>query len=340
MTAQYQLTTEPASTIQISVVIPTFQRRAVLGRTLPTIFAQDLPPAQFEVIVVVDGSTDGTADYLQSIERPQCAFRVIQQDNRGQASARNTGLREARGEIVLFLDDDVICEPSLLRDHLEAHRRFGNCIVSGLILPAAAEKADLASDLNAIACERMASTVKSGSDARWPDVACGVNDSAPRSALLAVGGFDERFASMREDSELGMRLWQSGLRVRYQPDAVVHHLSGKSARDLVESDAERYGRSELLLCRTHPEYQQHSPLAALIRGGLIRRGLAEIAARSPFSPEPLLRIPCALTEQLRWMPPMRRLGMRLLRARIAIVGLRSAVREAGSWRALRHEFES
>ena len=325
--------------MRLSVVIPTYQRRGILARTLPTVLAQDLPPHDFEVIVVIDGSTDGTWEFLEAIERPRCGFQTIQQANCGQASARNAGLRAARGDIVLFLDDDVLCVPSLLREHLEAHQEAGSRVVSGLILAAPAEKVDLASDLNSISCERMASAVRSESGARWPEVACGVNDSAPRSALLAVGGFDESFSSMREDSELGLRLWQAGLRVHYQPRAVVYHLNGKSVHDLVTHDAERYGRSELLLCRKHPEYQPYSPLAALVRAGWPRRLTAEITACLPLSPEPLLRMPCACAERLRWIPLMRKVGIRLLRARIAIVGLRSAVREAGSWRAFRHEFE-
>src|SRR5690349_18374024 len=120
--------------MKISVVIPTFQRAPVLARTLPTVFAQDLPSADFEVIVVIDGSTDGTADYLRSLQRPACALRVIEQANRGQAGARNTGMHAARGDIVLFLDDDVLCEPSLLREHLRAHGDSRDRIVSGMIL--------------------------------------------------------------------------------------------------------------------------------------------------------------------------------------------------------------
>lgn len=324
--------------MKLSVVIPTYQRREILARTLPTVFAQDFSPFQYEIIVVVDGSTDGTAEFLRGIDQPACRFKVVEQPNRGLASARNAGLRAATGEVVLFLDDDVLCDASLLRRHVEAHQQPGNWVVSGTILSAPGSH-DLAGDLNAAFCEYLSSVAQAGGEARWPQVACGVNDSAPRMALLAAGGFDERFASMREEVELGLRLWKAGVRVRFEPRAVVYHLYDKSARDLVARDAVRFGRNELLLCRLHGDYRPHSPLAELFRSRWTRRLPRQVAARLPVSPGPLLGIPCFVAERLRRIPAARKIGVRLLRARITIELLRSAVREAGSWRSLRQEFD-
>lgn len=213
---------------------------------------------------MVDGSTDGTAEFLRGVDPPACGFKVVEQPNRGPAGARNAGLHAATGEAVLFLDDDVLCDASLLRRRAQAHQQPGNWVVSGTIRPAPGSH-DLAGDLNTAFCEYLSSVVRAGGEAQWPQVACGVNDSAPRTALLAVCGFDERF-SMREDSELGLRLWKAGVRVRFEPRAVVYHLYDKSARDLIGRDALRFGRSELLLCRTHRDYQPYSPLAELFRG--------------------------------------------------------------------------
>ena len=90
----------------ISVVMATYQRRDVLTRTLPTVFDQDFPSEEYEVIVAVDGSTDGTIEMLSAVQAP-CAFRVVNQPNRGPAAARQTALDLARGEFVLFTDDDI-----------------------------------------------------------------------------------------------------------------------------------------------------------------------------------------------------------------------------------------
>ena len=97
--------------MDISVVVPTFNRREIAARTLATLFAQNSPPSSYEVVVVVDGSTDGTATALQSL-RPDCSFRVIEQENRGLAGARNSGYKAAAADLVLFLDDDML---SILR---------------------------------------------------------------------------------------------------------------------------------------------------------------------------------------------------------------------------------
>ena len=99
--------------IRISVIIPTYNRRHVLERTLPGVLAQDFPPQDYEVIVVMDGSTDGTAEMLRDL-KPKCSLRVLESQHRGAGAARNVGIRAAVGELVLFLDDDLITTPGLL----------------------------------------------------------------------------------------------------------------------------------------------------------------------------------------------------------------------------------
>ena len=83
--------------MKLSVVIPTFNRRDVLGRTLASIAAQDFPPKDLEVIVVMDGSTDGTAEFLSSFTL-ECSFRALTAPHRGAGAARNVGIRAATGE--------------------------------------------------------------------------------------------------------------------------------------------------------------------------------------------------------------------------------------------------
>jgi hypothetical protein len=157
--------------------------------------------------------------------------------------------------------------------------------------------------------------------------------------LLQAGGYDERFIGSREELELGIRLWRMGGRVRYQPEAIVYHTYEKSAAYLVERESVKVARYELLLCRTHPDYRPFSPLAELFEARLVRRLPMQLVARLPVSLEPLLRLPCAFADTMRWFPGARWIGIRLLRARIKIAELRGAVQEAGSWRTLRREFE-
>ena len=100
----------------LSVVVPTFNRRALLARCLRSLAEQDYAREQFEVIVVDDGSTDDTQQFLSDF-KSEFEFRIIAQPNRGLAAARNAGIRAARNSIVVLLDDDLICSPLLLSAH-------------------------------------------------------------------------------------------------------------------------------------------------------------------------------------------------------------------------------
>src|SRR6266568_4700806 len=106
----------PGLEMRISVIVATYNRCKLLARTLPALLTQQFPEEEYEVIVVVDGSTDGTLEYLRGLGSYR-NLRVLEQANRGQAAAINAGLSAARGEIVLFLDDDIECGPTLIAEH-------------------------------------------------------------------------------------------------------------------------------------------------------------------------------------------------------------------------------
>ena len=106
--------------MKLSVIIPTYNRRAVIEQTLPTVLDQTFPASEYEVIVVVDGSTDDTAAALRQISSP-VRLVVIEQDNQGQAAARNAGIRLRQGTWCCCLDDDLFCERTLIAEHFVAH---------------------------------------------------------------------------------------------------------------------------------------------------------------------------------------------------------------------------
>ncbi len=211
--------------VELSVVTPTFNRQARLGRTLAALERQTIPADRFEVVVVNDGSTDGTAAWLGQ-QRPSFQLRCITTENGGPARARNTGIEAASGELVVFVDDDVEPQATLLEEHLRSHRDESDVVVMGplLSLPrysqpwVAWEQANLEKQYAAMARGDWAPSFRQF----WTG-----NASVARRHLLAAGLFDPSYLRA-EDIELGIRLGKLGLSFRFNPKAGGYHYAERS----------------------------------------------------------------------------------------------------------------
>src|SRR5215831_18453611 len=106
----------------VSVITPTYNRRESLLATLRALESQSLPAHQFEVVVIADGCTDGSADACRAL-RTSYTLRVIEQVNCGPAVARNVGCQQAHAPLLVFLDDDVIPDPEFLTAHRNSHQQ-------------------------------------------------------------------------------------------------------------------------------------------------------------------------------------------------------------------------
>jgi len=324
--------------LKLSVVMSTYNRRdALLSQTLPAIFNQDLPADEYEVIVIVDGSSDGTGAALREL-RPPCAFRIIEQPNRGLSASRNTGIAAAQSNLIIFIDDDIICSPDVFRRHVEAHTGSEHVVVHGALFLAPGASASILTNANKDWYHRYNSSLVSRG-AAWPDGTYLIsNSSIPRSTLLACGGLDETLLA-KDDFELGLRLWKMGVRFRYLPGAVAYELSVKSWRSFLFKDGETFGRSEVMLGRKHPEYRGRSHLLAGLGTTVWWKRLARrIVLQSPVSAAHLLALPIWLCEKLCRYPIMQKTGLRLLEIGRRITEFRGALKEAGSWKNFHREF--
>lgn len=111
--------------MRISVVIPTYNRSEKLRECLEALATQDFDKKQYEVVVIDDGSQDETQELLKKIEKKfPVPLRILTQNNSGQGVARNKGIDEATGDIILFLGDDIVATPTLLREHEKLHRWY------------------------------------------------------------------------------------------------------------------------------------------------------------------------------------------------------------------------
>lgn len=299
--------------MEISVVVPTFNRRNLVTRMLATLFAQDASPDSYELIVVVDGSVDSTAETLRLLN-PACAFRVIEQQNRGLAGARNTGFRAARTDLLLFLDDDMLCDPKLISAHMAAHRVGGRMVGFGALFLSEDSPPSLAAECFNREIGAFHLRHRRNSVAPWHAGECVFsNSSLPRALLEEMGGFDERFR-MREDLELGIRLFAAGVVPRYIDQAVAYQYYDKSSADLIR-DAEAFAPADVLLARKHPA---ETTLAAVSRQSLEphwKQTLRRLAARSPATADLFLSPFCRLGEAFLGVPLLRYIGTRALQMR-------------------------
>lgn len=118
----------------ITVTVSSFNRDDKVGETLERLFESDLSRfAKIEVIVVDDGSPRPVADVVEKIGTPPAKIdlRLIRQENSGIGATRNRGFREARADLVLFLDDDILIKPSTLNEFVEAHREHPGAVIFG-----------------------------------------------------------------------------------------------------------------------------------------------------------------------------------------------------------------
>src|SRR5437868_8315730 len=206
----------------ISVIIPTFNRAAMLSATLESFAAQSIPKNRYEVVVVDDGSKDSTPQVCREFAS-RIQLKYLHIDNSGTSAAKNTGILASRGKILVFFDDDDIADAHLLEEHLKAHKqhRSEKVVVLGYTT--------WAPTLSVTSLMRYVTDIggflfaygdlKDGQMLDFTYLWAG-RCSCKRSFLAKHGVFNRQLVVF-EDVELGYRLSRFGMRV-------VFHRAAKS----------------------------------------------------------------------------------------------------------------
>jgi glycosyltransferase involved in cell wall biosynthesis len=248
----------------VSVVIPTFNRLEVLAEVLHALeFQQGAPP--FEVVVVDDGSSDGTGSWLRG-RSFQVPLRVLSQENRGPAAARNTGVAVAQGQWVAFLGDDTVPSPGWLAAHREAHRRHDDDLrVAVLGYTGWHRRMHLNPFLRYINEHGLQfgyALIRDPEDVPF-NFFYTSNISLSRDLLLAEP-FDLRFPHAAwEDIEVAYRMKKRGLRMVYEKTATVAHDHPTDIGRFAVRQ-EKAGFCAVVFYRLHPEL---GPFLGLGPGG-------------------------------------------------------------------------
>jgi glycosyltransferase involved in cell wall biosynthesis len=269
--------------IFISIIIPTYNRLSLLKRTLNCLEKQNYPSDRYEVIVVDDGSDDGTESYLRRAAA-QGKLRYIRQENRGPAAARNRGVQAAQGEVVAFTDDDCLPDAGWLTYLAESYTScndsppvaVGGCVEN-------VSEGHWLYPFYAVQGNRHQSN--QSDEPTYLDTA---NASFDRFTFLELGGFDESFPfPSGEDVDLGFRFLAAGYKLDTSTQAVVWHMGCPSLKGMMRQSFNR-GRGTAILMLKYPDCFAGAPSQGvrLIVKRILKR-LVNWASRVPDSIRPL-----------------------------------------------------
>ena len=232
--------------MRATIQLCTYNRAHLLERVLEACFEQTVPADSYEVVLVNDGSRDDTVRVVEAARaQATCAFTVVNQENAGLARARNRGIARARGERIIFIDDDVLPVPSFVAEHLRSHERTPDAVVRGAVI-------------NTESFERLPVPVWTPANYSgnffWT-----TNVSAPLATIREVGGFAEGFREYGwEDVELGMRLRAAGVRGVFNRFALAFHYKPAPEAADVEGmlrQARAQARTAVKLRALHPHWR-------------------------------------------------------------------------------------
>ena len=308
----------------VSVVIPTYNRRPILEKCLLALERQQACPEidRYEVVVVDDGSTDGTPDWLRGAAELFPHVRLIEQSHGGPAEGRNRGVDHAYGDVIVFIDSDLVVTDSFLSCHASSLVRSWEargdrlCFTYGAVV-------------NTANFEQPTAERHKLRDLSWAYFATG-NVAIAKEVLQRAGLFDTGFRLYGwEDLELGERLRRMGVQLIKCPAAVGYHWHPALTLDqiprLIEVEGER-ARMGLVFFRKHPTRR----VRFIIQFTWLHRLLWELLTLggliNEHSLRPLLRwlirhgYPGTAMELLRL--PLNRIGVRALFQEARLAGLR------------------
>ena len=308
----------------VSVVIPTYNRRPILEKCLLALEQQQACPLidSYEVVVVDDGSTDGTPDWLRQNATRFPHVRLIEQSHGGPAEGRNRGVDHAQGDVIVFIDSDLVVTDSFLSCH------------AGSLVSSWAERGDrlcftYGAVVNTANFEQPTAERHKLRDLSWAYFATG-NVAIDKEVLQRAGLFDTGFRLYGwEDLELGERLRRMGVKLIKCPAAVGYHWHPALTLDqiprLIQVEGER-ARMGLVFFRKHPTRR----VRFIIQFTWLHRLLWELLTLGGLINErslrPLLRwlirrgYPGTAMELLRL--PLNRIGVRALFQEARLAGLR------------------
>jgi glycosyltransferase involved in cell wall biosynthesis len=257
-----------ADSLSVSVVVATYNRLAGLQSLLVDLCAQNCEPGSFEVVVVDDESniavTIAVADEALATQLSGTlpfGLRLFRRSNGGPGVARDTGIDQARGQIVVILDDDMHIDPGFISAHRECHRN-GATVVFGNIQTPRDTSLALFERFHMGTIDKFVAAVGRGEPVVEGSRLCTGNVSFRRAAYLQVGGFDTNLRRC-EDRDLGIRFELAGEKIVFGAAAVSHHQSDHTDVSTWRKRNRLYGELDTVIASKHTGLAKVSPWAFL-----------------------------------------------------------------------------
>lgn len=251
----------------VSVVVITYNRSDKVSQCLAALQKQTWK--NMEVVAVIDGSTDRTAETLASGKFNDLSLKVINKPNEGRSLSRNRGAKEASGDIVIFFDDDMIPYPECVEEHVKV---VGD--TKGMVSVGTQEEypAAISSDFDRFRLHlthKWDSALESGNHS---DYLTAANFCISREAFLKLNGFDKE-TEHAEDLDFALRASKIGMKVIYNPKARAWHDNKIDCRTYVKKQRQYY-KGCVKLMSIYPQYS-----AAVYSPGFVKRMIYSIVSR-------------------------------------------------------------
>ncbi|MDP8240753.1 MAG: glycosyltransferase [Candidatus Hatepunaea meridiana] len=253
------------SKVEISIIIPTYNSLNLLEQTIACLEKQSPDPQFFQTIVVDDGSTDCTSEFLHSYNGRLNLDVVVFPVNKGRAAARNSGVKKAKGKLLLFIDGDMVFNANLVKDHLNKHSKKEAVILGKVVYS------------KSLPCKGYQRYIETRGPNKLPPGTplpgryfLSGHTSIPKAVFNDVNGFDERFREHGgEDLDLGMSLVSKGYEIIYAPELLTEHLHIRELSDVLRI-TRKYGNTSIpLLVVKHTELIEQMRLNWMDRKGII-----------------------------------------------------------------------
>lgn len=266
------------ATTAVTLVIASYNRANALRRLLPWLVAQKFARDQWEVIVVVDGSTDDTMQVLEDFAAQNLLpLQYFSRENGGAAKARHDGIMRAKGQRIIIIDDDMEPVPEFLLEHVQAASMAPhNTVVIGMIAPTQNWQSKPLHDVTG----EFDRTVLHRKYEQNPKLVAAEqfatgNVSFPRQLYFDVGGFDPNLR-IDEDRELGIRFAKHGAVFTFAARASAVHHSDVGPFESWKNRQYRYGVTAIQVWRKHGSALDVHPLRHYVHGSRLNRWLVAL----------------------------------------------------------------